>query len=189
MSLILYNNNVLYADRAAVSSANELAYFTEINKLYVDKSKYFAMAFVGDEVDFNSDNFKAFIKLLKVKLHSTEHLDEASSCLKFPYDDMMLNPSIIITHNRVYQGKPDNVKNKDSLIKTDYLVLGYSPKLRLRDGTGQHSAEVGIILGLSDLDAAKLASKVCVAMYPTKIDTFKMSDLKPFPAKLPKTWV
>ncbi len=189
MSLILYNNGVLYADRASVTQTNGQAYFTEIDKLYVDKSKLFAIAFVGDEVDFASDNFKTFVKLLKVKLHSTEQLDEASSCIRFPYNDMMTNPSIIITKNRVYQGKADNVKDTDTPIKTDYLLLSWSPKLRLLDGTGKHSAEMGIILGLSDLDSVKLAGRVCSAMYPTEINMFKMEDLKPIPLKLPKSWL
>lgn len=189
MSIILYSNGVLYADRSAVSGSDDSPYFTEINKLYVDKGKLFAAAFVGDELDFESDNFKAFVKLLKVKLHATESLTEASSFITFPYDDMMANPGIIITKERVYEGKPDNIKEKESKVKTDYMLLSYSSRIRLLNGTGQHSTEAGVTLGLSDIDAVKLSGEVCAAMYPTEIDTFKMEDLKPFPTKLPKSWL
>lgn len=95
MSLIVYKNNTLYADDSGIVNTIDDAYYKKSKKLF--KRAKTAIAFVGSEVDEESEEFKKYFDEIEKHL---ENKDIQSFVVT--YDLQLSNPCIVITSSSVY---------------------------------------------------------------------------------------
>lgn len=176
MSLIVYYQDALYADRSGVAHTDELSHFVEINKMFVSRDKTFAFAYTGVEFIRTDVFFKNFVRLLKRKLKEISAI-EGSLTFKLPANSYAVNNALLImTHDKVYTGKFE--LNEEE--KTCYFVLKQlDKKLFYALGSSTRIAHFCYAAGCSIEEIYKAAAQVSECMIMSPLDTIMASQLKP----------
>lgn len=168
MTICLYANRTLYADRAGISLNNPIV-FTEMKKIYIDSSKCFAIANTGQS--FSLD--RAFFVDIARLYFCLQMADAGDS-------DITVNENhlgkligdrqcIVVTRNKVYGTRyKGNLEAVD--MSSPYAV-----------GSGSVYASIALQAGKSPLEAIRISSLTDAVSHLTEIDSVKMSDLKSFP--------
>lgn len=168
MTICLYADRTLYADRAGIS-LNHPMFFTEMKKIYLDGSKCFAIANTGEP--FTQDRtFFLGVARLYICLQMADSSDS----------DIAVNEKhlgafigerqcIVVTRNKVYGNR----------YKGNLAAIDMSSPYAV--GSGNAYATIALQAGKSPLEAMKISSLTDSVSHLTEIDSVKMSDLKPFP--------
>lgn len=168
MSLNVYHKGILLADRVAISTAESLPYTSEMIKLHISKSLFFAYTYCGDRL--LQRNFRLMDEAIMAMLLKHSYDKRTAPLVVFKeYEHVFGDRSIIImTRDQVFFTRAD--KTFSELDTSDWLAFGtYSPAWRVAASSG-----------LSTVKAAQVAvDYVTQKKYP--IDHINVKQLKPFP--------
>ena len=175
MSLIIFKDKVLYADRSGVET-QPLKRFVSIKKLYTHPDLTFALATVGSVLRHESEEFKEFIKYLHDHLKVLDRLTEG--LIYFPLSKFRIENSwFVITKKHFYVSVPV-YKLGDyqgfNLVRQEITEEYYT------GGSGCHIATTFLELKKPIKEVFHKTSILESDMFPTEIDSVKMNSLKPF---------
>lgn len=179
MSLIIYKDNYLYADRSGISEVPGTVYLAEMNKLFIPKHKKYALAYSGNEIDFTS---KAFSSINKNVLKALKELNLISGIqtkieLPKPYNNstfiiLTLLSTYVIVKEEPFDGIPD-------LTTTSVPMTKINNKDFWSGGSASLLANALLASNKSVERIYELAAKFSTAMFKTEIDKVHRSQLKP----------
>lgn len=170
MTICLYNDRTMYADRAGLAVSRP-ARFIEIKKLYVSPCSRFVIAASG--ISFPNNEYYA-----KIMQDLGEILKQAA-----PFEASIVLPKeilsywgrreiLVMTREKIYVLGSNSV-NHDQLLVLDVNVPAVI-------GSGATHASIALAAGKSAMDAMRIGSIVDDVSYLTDIDSIAAKDLHPF---------
>lgn len=163
MTICLYHNRTLYADRAGVVLSRP-SHHAEMKKIYITPNSKAAIALSGKEFVINESLIKTLITLEEELVKS----DAFASPIVMSQDILDLfegREFLIITRQRAYLG-------------ADTVIRLLDLDMPCCIGSGTNYAMIALVAGKSPLEAIRISSITDGLSYLTDIDSIQMRDLK-----------
>lgn len=171
MSLIVYDNGLLLADRLSITNIHGMPYKGQMQKLHVHPTKYFAFAYSGETLmkRYHQELLTAIITGI-----AYWQLTDQKQKLRFsPGQEPLFadRAFIIMTRNNVWYRLGSDTEGFVEIELDEWTA----------SGTFMAAWRVARTFGLPAIEAAKKAIEFVEGETPT-IDSFKRTSLVPFPS-------
>lgn len=163
MTICVYHNRTLYADRAGVAVSRP-SFFIEVKKLFISKCSRLAIAISGPTVKLDKD-FDKFLSLLVKTVKEQDHLNKDIR-IDGKISDFLENRTVILITNRAAFASGDgNFKPLDLTIPC-------------ATGSGFDYAMIALMSGKEPLEAMRISSCVDPVSFLTDVDSVSMDELR-----------
>ena len=173
MSLVIYHNRALYADRAGHSKELRPEFF-EMRKFFVDPEGRFALAFTGSELDLAGFEATSTYESLVESLKQIEGIPAGQFLLPVglsQFDGTLF----LMTASQLFVARCE-----ESTAPVFFKPL--NPNQAFFSGSGESIAR-GILDAVPDKsihEVIRLTGRISSTMFPTQIDWIGMDDLLSF---------
>lgn len=177
MSLIIYHQNKLMADRNFTNTEGKYVYLTQQKKFFVSPDLHFAFASVGNSVDTEHPLFLSLLTAIKTNLEIAEF--SKSDIFEIELNKAFKNMTIIVmTRRNVYildVEENDNCENPKSVMYRKHLdnLLSY--------GTGCKIPILMKAIGKPIEDSFKYAQRYNYEFATTEFDQIEQKKLRVIP--------
>ena len=177
MSLIIYNDGIVYADRSGVDFVRESVMVSELKKCYIPKNRMYGIASVGAEIDFQSKAFQYFNRRLLKVLRAMEIVKGDEGKIEL-YNEIRNNSFIVMTAESVYS--IDRTEETTDVVSTIKRMPNNMPIIL---GSGIMVGEALMACGYDIPTIYEMAARHCISMHPTEIDHIFREELEPLVGK------